>query len=229
MKQAILVVAMLTGCLTAPLVVAQDKVVVIPLDSCSQPKIEVPVVTSAGRTWMALNLGASQVATSSTDAAAYGALYQWGRYGDGHQYRSSATTTTLSSSDTPGHNQFIRPLSSPYDWRSPQNANLWQGASSSTNPCPAGFRLPTKTEWQTEVDSWSSESAAGAFASPLRLVVAGARLYNTGALSGTGSVGLYWSSTVTTFSSRDLSITWSDITLGSDSRAYGLSVRCIKD
>jgi hypothetical protein len=34
------------------------------------------------------NLGASQVATSSTDPASYGDLYQWGRPADGHQIRT---------------------------------------------------------------------------------------------------------------------------------------------
>ena len=53
------------------------------------------------------NLGASQVATSSDDAASYGDLYQWGRGTDGHQIRTSATTTTLSSADVPGHGNFI--------------------------------------------------------------------------------------------------------------------------
>ncbi len=228
MNQALRTIAMFTGCIAPTQAMALDKVVVIPLDSCSQPKIEVPVVESAGRTWMALNLGAYQVATSSTDAAAYGALYQWGRFGDGHQYRSSATTTTLSSSDTPGHNQFILALSSPYDWRSPQNANLWQGASSSTNPCPAGFRVPTATEWETERISWSSNNAAGAFASPLKLVVAGYR-FSDGTLHSTSSYGCYWSSTVAGSKSLYLYFLSAGAYTYDYYRSSGLSVRCIKD
>jgi len=39
-----------------------------------------------GKTWMDRNLGAYQVATSSTDANAYGDFYHWGRRSDGHQY-----------------------------------------------------------------------------------------------------------------------------------------------
>jgi len=84
---------------------------------------------TTGRVWMDRNLGASQVATSSTDAASYGDLYQWGRGNDGHQSRTSGTTTTLSSSNSPGHGNFILAPSSPYDWRNPQNDNLWQGVS----------------------------------------------------------------------------------------------------
>jgi hypothetical protein len=47
------------------------------------------------------NLGAARAATSSTDAEAYGDLYQWGRGTDGHEKRNSQTTSTLSSSNTP--------------------------------------------------------------------------------------------------------------------------------
>jgi hypothetical protein len=66
------------------------------------------VVTSAGGSiWMDRNLGATQVATSSTDALAYGNLFQWGRGADGHQVRTSGTTTTLSSADQPGNSNFI--------------------------------------------------------------------------------------------------------------------------
>jgi len=50
---------------------------------------------TTGKIWMNRNLGASQVATSSTDANTYGDLYQWGRAADGHQLRTSGTTSTL--------------------------------------------------------------------------------------------------------------------------------------
>ena len=53
------------------------------------------------------NLGATQAATSSTDVDAYGDLYQWGRFSDGHQCRTSATNPTLSSTDQPAHGDFI--------------------------------------------------------------------------------------------------------------------------
>ena len=58
------------------------------------------------------NLGATQAATSSTDVDAYGDLYQWGRFSDGHQCRTSATTSTLSSIDQPAHGDFIYSLTS---------------------------------------------------------------------------------------------------------------------
>ncbi len=184
---------------------------------------------ATSKIWMDRNLGASQVATSSTDAAAYGDLYQWGRATDGHESRTSGTTATLATSDTPGHGNFITTGSSPYDWRSPQNDNLWQGVSGTNNPCPSGYRLPTAAELEEERLSWSSNNAAGAFASPLKLPVAGYRNYSSGSLNDVGSYGVYWSSTVNGTFSRSLNFISSNAYMNSDTRAYGNSVRCLKD
>ena len=184
---------------------------------------------ATSKIWMDRNLGASQVATSSTDAAAYGDLYQWGRATDGHESRTSGTTATLATSDTPGHGNFITTGSSPYDWRSPQNDNLWQGVSGTNNPCPSGYRLPTAAELEEERLSWSSNNAAGAFASPLKLPVAGYRNYSSGSLNDVGSYGDYWSSTVNGTNARNLYFYSSNALMSSDGRAYGFSVRCLKD
>jgi uncharacterized protein (TIGR02145 family) len=185
---------------------------------------------STGKIWMDRNLGATQVATSSTDALAYGDLYQWGRGADGHQIRTSATTTTLSSSDQPGNGNFIIGSSDPYDWRSPQNTNLWQGVNGVNNPCPSGYRLPTATEWDAERISWSSNNAAGALASPLKLPLAGYRNFIDGSVASLGGAGYYWSSTVNGTDSRSLSFTSSSaIVTNFDRRAYGNAVRCIKN
>jgi hypothetical protein len=182
-----------------------------------------------GKIWMDRNLGATRVATSSTDANAYGFLYQWGRRADGHQVRTSGTTSTLGNSDTPGHGNFILATSSPYDWRSPQNTNLWQGVSGVNNPCTFGYRLPTSAEWSAEILSWNSNNADGAYASPLKLPVGGYRDYSNGTLTSVNSLGYYWSSTIDGIYSLDLAITSSDASIGGSPRAYGESVRCIKE
>jgi len=188
-----------------------------------------PNVTNpaTGKIWMDRNLGASRVATSSTDTDSYGDLYQWGRGSDGHQLRTSATTTTLSSTDSPGHAYFIVIIDSPYDWRSPQNNNLWQGVYGVNNPCPNGYRLPTDAEWYAEYNTWSSKDAAGAFASPLKFPAAGIRSYN-GSLRDEGFLGACWSSNVAGTQSRFMGFA---ISAGMYyyPRTYGHSVRCIKD
>ena len=183
---------------------------------------------TTGKIWMERNLGASQVATASDDANAYGDLYQWGRAADGHESRTSGTTATLATSDTPGHGDFITNGSIPYDWRNPQNDNLWQGVSGTNNPCPSGYRLPTEAEWDAERTSWGSNNAAGAFASPLKLPVAGYRDASNGSLLDVGSGGYYWSSTVDGAGSRYLLFNSSNADMSSFGRAYGYSVRCLK-
>lgn len=162
---------------------------------------------ATGRIWMDRNLGASQVATSPTDAAAYGGYYQWGR----------ATTSFTPAPDYP------------YDWSVPQNDNLWQGVNGINNPCPAGFRIPTEAEWNEELLSWASTNTAGAFGSPLKLTAAGGRGYGDGALFVVGSLGYYWSSTVSGISARYLYFGSGSAYMDDYFRAFGFSVRCIKD
>ena len=186
-------------------------------------------VLSNGKCWMDRNLGASQVATAYNDSNAYGDLFQWGRLDDQHQTRTSGTTTNLSVSDVPGHANFIRGMGSPYDWRSPQNDNLWQGVSGNNNPCPVGWRLPTDVELDAERASWSSQNYNGAFASPLKLTAGGVRSYFNASLFGVGSYGIYWSSTVDGAYARYLFFGSGDAFVSNYVRAYGFSVRCLKD
>jgi uncharacterized protein (TIGR02145 family) len=186
---------------------------------------------TTGKTWMDRNLGASQVATSSSDINSYGDLYQWGRFSDGHQCRNSLTTSANSSTDTPGHGSFILNSNSPFDWRDPQNHNLWQVLSGANNPCPSGYRLPSETELDTERASWTGgNNAAGAFLSPLKLPAAGYRLFSGGSIQNVGSVGQYWSSSVySTNFSRILDFGNTNAGYDTNGRAFGAAVRCIKD
>jgi uncharacterized protein (TIGR02145 family) len=183
-----------------------------------------------GKTWMDRNLGASQAATSSTDAAAYGDLYQWGRGADGHQCRNSATTTALSSSDQPGHGDFILTSALPFDWRNPQNTNLWQGVNGVNNPCPSGYRLPTRTEFGYELVTWISDDAIGAFKS-IGLTMAGGRLNDDGSILYVGTFGAYWYSTISGnngITSSGLGFNTSSSYPNDNYRSIGRTVRCIK-
>ena len=202
------------------------------------------LVESGGKCWLDRNLGASQVALNSTDEDSYGDLYQWGRAADGHEkiFRvtgdapTSGTTATNATTAVPNAGNpswdglFITEESSPTsptDWLTPQDNNLWQGVNGTNNPCPTGFRVPTKQEWDDESGSWSN--ATDAFDSQLKLPMAGYRNSASGGLINVGSNGFYWSSSVSGTNAERLYFTSFSAFLGGNPRANGLSVRCIKD
>jgi uncharacterized protein (TIGR02145 family) len=194
----------------------------------SGPTLVVDVTSPTGKTWMDRNLGATQVATSSTDAAAYGDLYQWGRGNDGHQCRISSATTILSATDQPGHGDFILMPYGPYDWLNPSNNNLWQGVLGVNNPCPNGYRVPTITELETEQISWSSNNSNGAFLGILKITSAGYR-GNEGVLNSNGTEGRYWSATTSSINTMTLNVFSNSAISAPISRATAFSVRCIKN
>jgi hypothetical protein len=154
----------------------------------AKPWVYGTVTTATGRIWLDRNLGASRVATSSTDALAYGDYFQWGRPADGHQTKyltnnnSSGFTNTKSSSSVPSTDLWIVPTDASNDWLATPDNSLWAGANPATNPCPVGFRIPTESEWEAERITWVSNNAAGAFASSLKLT-------RPGMLTGFGSGG----------------------------------------
>lgn len=184
------------------------------------------VTAADGRVWMDRNLGATQAATSSTDTASYGDLFQWGRLDDGHQVPTSGTTTTLSSTDIPGNALFIKTgFTSPYDWRSPKNDNLWQNGLNV--PAPTGWHVPTQTEWATLVAAEGITGYATAYSSNLKLTAVVMRNFSTGS---TGTYGNYWSSTVNGADAYGLYLLFSSVVTNySIHRAGGNSVRLIKD
>jgi len=198
--------------------------------------------STTGEIWLDRNLGATQVATSSTDAASYGDLYQWGRNTDGHQIRGSSIAVGPVASGSEGSN-FIN---SGGDWlsSSSQDDTRWNsgiGAPvkvTANDPCPAGFRVPTDTELEAERNNggtgfWGTGSAQnnalGAFNSALKLPVAGYRDSSTGDLTNVHSSGFYWSSTVSGSDARNLLFNSSNAFMRAYNRARGFSVRCIKE
>jgi len=203
-------------------------------------------VESNGRCWLDRNLGALQVATSSTDHLSYGDLFQWGRAADGHQIITwtnsqigsalNSITADLSLSDSPSNELFIvsdgNANISPFrDWRSDNNNDRWNAIPVVNNPCPNGWRVPTEAEMQAELESWVSNEQNGAYLSPLKFTVAGFRMHNDGTLNLVGQNGYYWTNTILTPTStwsRRLSIT-SNSMIQSAGRASGYSIRCIKD
>jgi hypothetical protein len=180
------------------------------------------VSSTGSKCWLDRNLGATQVAGSSTDALSYVDLLQWGRNIDGHQIKTSATSTVQSDNDMPG-NVLIKGFS---DWRNPENPTLWQGVNGTNNPCPNGFRLPNEMEMTAELANWLSNNASGAFNSTLKLPLSGKRYSGTAVLNSIGSVGYYWTSDTI---NKQLFFSPVNALINDNNRASGLSVRCIKD
>ena len=145
---------------------------------------------NTGRTWMDRNLGASQVATSGSDAWSYGDYYQGGRGPDGHQCRTSSVQISQSTTPDPGHGNFL--MSWPAHWLDPKDPNLWQGVNGVNNPCPEGYRIPTREEWVEETNTWTSNSGMD---SVLKLPYAGYR-WIAGGMVDNVDEGHYWSSTL---------------------------------
>lgn len=143
-----------------------------------------------GKTWMDRNLGASQVATSQSDVLAYGHYYQFGRGPDGHQCSTSPVQTEQSTTPDPGHGNFIN--SGLQHWLDPIDPNLWQGVNGVNNPCPEGYRIPTREEWVEETNTWTSNSGMD---SVLKLPYAGYR-WIAGGMVDNVNEGHYWSSTL---------------------------------
>jgi uncharacterized protein (TIGR02145 family) len=196
----------------------------------------IPTATSAtGKIWMDRNLGATQAATTSTDAASFGDLYQWGRGADGHQlYNSPINNNIQFSSTTTNSNRFVSGTDM-YDWLVTSNPNLWQGVNGVNNPCPVGFRIPTKQEWANETATWSSQNATGAFASPLKLP----NVNNFRNFAGGGYIQntYYWSSSIAQTpnatrvlqKSYTLNMSSSAVAWMEYERGYGFSCRCIQN
>ena len=188
----------------------------------------VDITGPGGGVWMDRNLGATQVAASSTDALSYGDLYQWGRDSDGHESRTSNITSTTVTTAAAGHGDFITVSDGTnYNWTDfADEDTLWQ--SNGLTPCPLGYDIPTEAELQTEVTAFTSNDGDGAF-SALKLPLAGRRSDGGGTLRSVGSNGYYWSSTASSTDARRLKFHSSNAYMDNSNRATGFSVRCIKD
>jgi uncharacterized protein (TIGR02145 family) len=208
---------------------------------------QVPTVNGQNNTvWMDRDLGASRVAQASNDEDSYGNLYQWGRASDGHEVivwenstssngdeqGSGNETSQQVSTTNPSHGKFIYGSGNWIAKDVNQNVkdDLWQGVNGVNNPCPTGFRVPTKIEWEDEINFWGNSPNSGdAFTSVLKLPVAGHRNSGNGSLRGVGSYGSYWSSSVAGNFASGLYFDSSTANMHSSRRAGGFSVRCIKE
>lgn len=177
------------------------------------------------------NLGATDTTLDPNlpEQAIIGNYYQWG---SANVCANASTSSALISG-----------------WNTAAAANgEWVDGSKTVNdPCPTGFRVPTKTQWdgvlanntvsRTGV-SWTNSASNFTTAihfgpnvntKTLTLPAAGSRGNTNGALGGRGSNGYYWSSTENSTSAWALNFASSSASSNSNGRANGFSVRCISD
>ncbi|TZF81104.1 hypothetical protein FW774_19410 [Pedobacter sp. BS3] len=202
-----------------------------------------------GNVWLQQNLGSSNVATAqATDQGSWGDLFQWGRWDDGHQYRSGLTT-----SDTPPSPNDPTGLSTtvpaPFYYNSTVANRWWAGGTSSDqaaaaspndvsatdgcDPCKkllAGqWRLPTSAEWETLKDAEGITNNATAFSSNLKIPSTTFRDGGTGNLNTNTNTTRLWSSTAgVNGGAYVLSLVSGSATIPNISRANGYGVRCIR-
>ncbi len=183
------------------------------------------------KNFMCYNLGAA-----NTDADPFtpgweinGGYWQWGWSA---QAAAGPTATDPKSGAVSGWNT-----------TGAANGDWADGTKTANDPCPAGYRVPTKAQWagvianntKTNVGSFTfSATNYGAgvkFGDQLMLPAAGYRDYDNGALYDRGGLGYYWGSTesgsnyawILNFNSSGA------YTNLSFYRTYGLSVRCVAE
>ena len=171
-------------------------------------------LSGASKCWITQNLGATNQATSATDAteASAGWYWQFNRK-QGWKYDTSLVPTSPAWDNT--------------------NDNTYTGWDPAKDPCTillgAGWRIPTYTEWfnaDGAPQNWASSTAT--FNSVLKLHMAGCLSF--GALSLRGSSGYYWGRT-----QYSGTIGWylyfnsGNSGMYNLNKAYGFSLRCLKD
>lgn len=194
-----------------------------------------------GKVWLQQNLGSNQIAESATDENAFGDLFQWGRWDDGHQSRDSEESNTLPDPNNPaglGDGSPYFYSTSPEWWKNGNSSDTWEADSpqnvSETNgcdPCKAlgqDWRLPTASEWQDLVDAENISDIASAFSSNLKLTVAGAR--SDSGVYNAGEKGYYWSKSTSDNSDFSKYLYYSNYIVNTTAggfREQGSSIRCI--
>lgn len=164
--------------------------------------------------WITRNLGASQQATAVSDATEASSGWYW-QFNRKQGYKHDGTNLTPATT-----------------WISSINeSSSWTIAN---DPCAielgTGWRIPTRSEW-TNVDAsggWTNWN--GPWGSNLMMHAAGYLSYFDGSLFYRGSGGLYWSSTqISNTEGRYLSFDFINCDMSYDKKAFGSSLRCIRE
>ncbi len=166
-----------------------------------------------------------------------GGYWQWGRKGPAAPQWLNTNTTNFAHGPTSAGNANSVAVAG---WSQTTAANgSWSDTSKTAqDPCPEGFRVPTRAQWdgviannnQSAIGTWTANAtnySSGRFYGPgLMLPAAGRRVSNNGSLFFRGFVGFYWSSTEDGSSARNLEFSSSYSSSSLEVRTTGFSVRC---
>jgi uncharacterized protein (TIGR02145 family) len=185
-----------------------------------------------------------------------GGYWQWGWKGpDPSQWYDTNTEHFAHGPTGPGSGDANSEKISNWDGTLAIPNGYWSNSYKAANdPCPAGYRVPSKSEWQGMLDNmnglweivgtWSTTeddhtnyTAAHILGRYLMLPAAGLREFIDddwkGALFSRGSIGSYWSSSENTTNSSigAANLIFSNYELGIENfhKSFGLSVRCISE
>ena len=203
--------------------------------------------------FMDRNLGAES-ATATDGAKTRGLYYQFGRkdpfVGSTEIYDINGTSKSTGATIATGKVTFAKAVQTPAtfytygsgnnDWASPNNytSKNWNDISESDgktffDPCPEGWRLPTKAEYSnfsTTTFTWDATNSGRTYNGNW-FPAAGYRNSGDGSMCSVGSSGHYWSASPGSenngyylyFSSGYVNPAYSNY------RANGFSVRCVQE
>lgn len=175
-------------------------------------KTVLTTISGASKCWITSNLGATNEATSATDATEDASGWYW-------QFNHKNGTKHTGSVRTPSH--WTKTVASP--------VQDWQPAN---DPCTielgAGWRIPNLIEW-TSVRN--ANGYFNNFTSVLKLHPAGYLAYGNGALTDRGSGHHFWSSDYSdaTFARAYVVFPPNTFTISNNNQLAGFTVRCIRD
>ena len=197
------------------------------------PVCQAKVSSSEIKSFMCYNLGAANTSADPFTPSweINGGYWQWGVKDQAAAGPTGPDISQANDGPVNGWNTTAAP-----------NSSWADGTKTANDPCPPGFRVPTKAQWEgvianntsTNVGSFTPSAtnyAAGKkFGTQLMLPAAGYRGLDDGALYYRGDFCLYWSST-----EYDNIYAWYLLFSSSDAytinnlRTYGLSVRCVAE